>query len=347
MGRKAIWKGMVCVTIAAVFLVPTFANTTITHEKLVSRHTAISSGKEPVYLTDIKNDCSGPKGTLGEYIDQEQTEDDRYGWNIYRDQWVAQSFKPSVSRISRIELKMFKWNGNPNFELVFKLRENLYGDDLIIMNKNSYDFRSYPGGWVNFNLGNITVEVNKTYYIICGAYKGSHSTPYYCWFYKQHNPYPRGACYIYHTDWNIERTYNSDCAFKTYYTSEPPVIPSPPSGPTFAKPGKEYTYSTVTTDPDGDKVRYCFDWGDNTTTWTDWINSGEVCHANHTWVEKSIYNVNVKARDDFKQESNWSESTFIVVPKTYTSPFPMLIEKIFECLEQTFGRSVFLEIFNL
>jgi len=53
------------------------------------------------------------------------------------------------------------------------------------------------------------------------------------------------------------------------YINSPPNTPSKPSGPYwYIEADWYYDYSTSTTDPDGDDVKYQFDWGDGWTTTT-------------------------------------------------------------------------------
>ncbi|GAG11623.1 unnamed protein product, partial [marine sediment metagenome] len=78
----------------------------------------------------------------------------------------------------------------------------------------------------------------------------------------------------------------------------PPNKPAKPSGPISGKAGEEYTYSTSTTDPDGDSISYLFDWGDDTDSgWTDPISSGQTATETHKWSEQGTYQIKVKARD--------------------------------------------------
>ena len=89
--------------------------------------------------------------------------------------------------------------------------------------------------------------------------------------------------------------------------SDKPTIPEKISGPTSGIIGQEYTYSTSTTDPNGDLVKYCVDWGNNTLTWTKRFNSGENVTLTHSWEKPGTYNVKVKARDQFGLDSAWSD----------------------------------------
>ncbi len=64
-----------------------------------------------------------------------------------------------------------------------------------------------------------------------------------------------------------------------------PNKPEKPEGTTSGTTGNEYTYTTSTTDADGDQIYYMFDWGDG--NYSDWLgpyNSGDTCEATHTWI---------------------------------------------------------------
>jgi len=100
--------------------------------------------------------------------------------------------------------------------------------------------------------------------------------------------------------------------------------PYPPSidGPTSGRHGKEYEFSSGTTDPEEDQIFYLFDWGDDTTS--DWLgpyNSGEDVTASHAWTDVGDYEVKVKAKDINGSTSKWSEPLpiHIDVPALYIS----------------------------
>jgi len=88
--------------------------------------------------------------------------------------------------------------------------------------------------------------------------------------------------------------------------NDPPNTPSQPSGPTAGNLGVSYSYSTYATDPDDNKVKYYFDWGDETGTWTSLVNSGQPASANHIWSSAGTYQVKAKAQDEHELESDWS-----------------------------------------
>ena len=109
-------------------------------------------------------------------------------------------------------------------------------------------------------------------------------------------------------------------------SNDPPDKPSKPSGPEDGRAGVEYTYTSSTTDPEGDKISYLFDWGDGTTSgWTDHIASGEIANASHTWTAKGTYQVKVKARDIPRfEESDWSYPLSVNIPKSRVINIPFL-----------------------
>ncbi|HEC76915.1 MAG TPA: PKD domain-containing protein, partial [Thermoplasmatales archaeon] len=76
--------------------------------------------------------------------------------------------------------------------------------------------------------------------------------------------------------------------------------PSKPTinGPTSGEAGKSYTYTATSTDPDGDRIYYCFDWDDGNEMCTDLVNSGESVQMSHTWQEEGTYIITVTATDE-------------------------------------------------
>jgi len=89
---------------------------------------------------------------------------------------------------------------------------------------------------------------------------------------------------------------------------ESTTLNNPPAKPTITGPvsgetGKSYTYTAVTTDPDGDKVFYCFNWGDGDEVCTDLYDSGHEVSSSHTWDSDGDYTITVKATDENGAES--------------------------------------------
>ena len=128
-----------------------------------------------------------------------------------------------------------------------------------------------------------------------------------------------------HEGWNRIKVEASDAAGnpgydeKTIYYNignNPPNKPAKPSGPTNGKTGVTYTYSTTTTDPDGDQIYYLFDWGDGTNSgWLGPYNSSQTVSASHSWNEKGSYQIKVKAKDIYGEESEWSDPLPVTMPR--------------------------------
>jgi aminopeptidase YwaD len=95
---------------------------------------------------------------------------------------------------------------------------------------------------------------------------------------------------------------------------EPPEKPIKPNGPTEGIEGQELTFSTSTTDPDGDQIYYKFDWGnDNYSVWLGPYNSGETIEVSNIWNDAGTYEVRVKAKDTNNRISDWSEPLLVII----------------------------------
>ncbi len=75
------------------------------------------------------------------------------------------------------------------------------------------------------------------------------------------------------------------------------------NGNANGKPGIDYDYSFVTTDPNNDDVFYYIDWGDGTNTgWIGPFASGEEIVKSHSWSSKNTYVISAKAKDTNENE---------------------------------------------
>ena len=101
-----------------------------------------------------------------------------------------------------------------------------------------------------------------------------------------------------------------------------PNKPSTPSGETSGETGTSYTYSTSTTDPEGDDIKYGWDWnGDGTVDeWTGWYSSGETVAISHSWSSSGTYNVKVRAYDGDKY-SAWSDALTVSISSANNPPY--------------------------
>ncbi len=107
--------------------------------------------------------------------------------------------------------------------------------------------------------------------------------------------------------------------------SNAPLKPSTPNGPISGKIGNTYTYTSSTTDPDGDKISYKWDWGDG--TFSDWsvpINSGSIASASKSWNKEGDFEIKVAAKDTHGKVSDWSNPLIVTMPRTKTINNPLL-----------------------
>ena len=107
----------------------------------------------------------------------------------------------------------------------------------------------------------------------------------------------------------VVTVYNKNPYFTTVYigNSYPPEPPTV-DGPTAGRINKEYEYTAVTTDPEGDQVLYMFDWGDGTRSeWFGPVISGDSISASHAWSEIGDYEIKARAKDIEGAGSNWSD----------------------------------------
>ncbi len=120
---------------------------------------------------------------------------------------------------------------------------------------------------------------------------------------------------------------------------EPPAN-SPPNKPdidgsTSGKPGMEYTYTIVATDPEDDQIYYKISWGDETLS--DWLgpyDSNTEVEVSYTWSKRGNYEIKVKAKDTKFAYSEWSDPLPISMPKNkpyINSPFLNFLQN-YPCL---------------
>jgi len=156
-----------------------------------------------------------------------------------------------------------------------------------------------------WNQGISVQQVDDSSYIIAGNYYNSNSRKYH--------------------------------AFLLKTTNTPPFKPDLPTGETSGKAKKEYTYTTKAIDQNCDQIYYLFDWGDGiNSSWLGPYNSGELVEASHTGMEKSSYEVKVKAKDQYDLESLWSDPLPITMPYSYNKPILQFLELLFQRFPHAF-----------
>jgi hypothetical protein len=95
--------------------------------------------------------------------------------------------------------------------------------------------------------------------------------------------------------------------------NSPPKKPSTPMGVASGYVNKSYSFTGYTTDPNRDQIFYTFDWGDNSTSKTNLVNSGTSVRMPHAWSLAGTYAVRVMATDHNDAASIWSASKTVKV----------------------------------
>ncbi len=95
-----------------------------------------------------------------------------------------------------------------------------------------------------------------------------------------------------------------------------PNTPAAPDGPGEGVTAHSYTFTTATTDPEGDRIYYLFDWGDgNNSGWLGPYDSGQTIQADHSWSAAGEYTVRAQARDSRGAQTPWSADTRVLVQR--------------------------------
>ncbi len=105
--------------------------------------------------------------------------------------------------------------------------------------------------------------------------------------------------------------------------NDPPNAPII-DGPTSGTAGTSYTYTFISSDPEGDQVSYYIEWGDgDITDWTGFQPSGEPYSTSHVWSEQGAYIIKGKAMDTNGEESDWGTLT-VTMPRNRATNTPFL-----------------------
>jgi len=89
--------------------------------------------------------------------------------------------------------------------------------------------------------------------------------------------------------------------------NQPPTAPRV-TGPTIGVKNTPYVFSFISTDSDGDSIRYHVNWGDGMMNTSSLQNSSSVCTIAHTWTANNVYTIRVYVED---QNNASSETTII------------------------------------
>ncbi len=153
------------------------------------------------------------------------------------------------------------------------------------------------------------------------------------YLYRQYN---YNQVKIFNLTKEIQSGYHIYSIQSLFNSSNPPTKPTIPQGNSKGTVGENYTYSTRSTDIDGDQISYLFNWGDgNESDWFGPYKSGEECRASKVWTSRGNYEIKVKAKDSYGMESSWSDPLPITMPYLYY-PKNQLLELLFHHFPNAF-----------
>jgi len=160
-------------------------------------------------------------------LDQKQLLHDRYT-SIHSNVWVAQSFKPALSPLTKILIKINK-NIVINSPLEISIRKDLYGTEIIYTQLQSNQIPYYTN-WIEIDFPDFEVEMGDTYYIVLRT--NSPSGQSYKWLDKYNttgDPYEAGRQWISINqgfEWSRSESDNSyiDSTFQTFSYKSNPVL---------------------------------------------------------------------------------------------------------------------------
>jgi hypothetical protein len=102
------------------------------------------------------------------------------------------------------------------------------------------------------------------------------------------------------------------------------------NGPTKGKPGIDYNYTFVTTDPDGDDVWYHICWGDKEIIYIYGpYPSGEEITLSYNWTNKGTYLITCCARDIYEAVSN-TTTLEVTIPRSKAVSSNLFLQRILE-----------------
>jgi len=257
---------------------------------------------------------------LSQYLDQYCKEPGLAFKFAYKNEeknlFFAQSFKPSLPILTKINLHIGRFGGITS-DLIFSIRYSLTGEDLVTISRPYYLITKHQL-WNIFDIPDINVNIGETYYIILKTYGGNYDNDdIYAWSLSKDHRYWKGDIWLnWGTEWFEHYDQTESFCFETYgydpnnFQPQTPVIYGEKKGST----AKMYEYFFTANDLDQDKVCFWIDWGDGTVDeWSEYVESGKQIMVSHKYDESGFYKISAIAKDVNGAESNWGEYNIAII----------------------------------
>ena len=197
----------------------------------------ISGNMQELEDNEIKDFVNALSNLNSDSLDQYCDEGSHWSSPIHSKTKKAQSFKPTLTELTRVELHVMAYGAQYITQpLKVSIRNDLDGTDLTSISVSPDQIPSFD--WYNFNFEDITVIPEQTYYIVLSSNQAS-LEHYYLWSggeYIDNDPYTRGRTWFSSQDngwiWECCEDLNPyydydiycDGEFKTYGYSEDTTV---------------------------------------------------------------------------------------------------------------------------
>jgi len=178
---------------------------------------------------------------------------------------------------------------------------------ITVISPNGYENwqrgRQYPITWTSSNVtGTVDIELYKGTTLAATIETNTTNDGNTTWIIP--STIPLG------TEYRV-RIKNSDGTifdFSDNYFNIVESLKLPIFGPSWGLINRNYTFCTNTTKPDPETIYSQWDWGDGTNSgWLGPYLTGEIICVSHNWTQKGTYDIRVKLKDIYGQETNWSD----------------------------------------
>ena len=106
--------------------------------------------------------------------------------------------------------------------------------------------------------------------------------------------------------------------------NSPPTIPEI-NGPENGTTNVSYNFTVISTDEDGDEIKYTIDWGDGTTTESNFLPTGTFFNTAHKWIKPGTYKITIISSDNNTISTDDRLIEIIEPAKPEENEFPWLL----------------------